>query len=163
MLQQRMDDGELAPDFGPNRVHPTAGATAVAVRDVLIAYNVALQTDDVRIASAIARTIRASSGGLDAVQALGMKLPHRSVVQVSTNLTDFRATSMLDVYEAVEKQADARGVAIDHSELVGLIPAEAAFDDMVARLKLLAEPGILEERLRRAVSIDPGATDERAT
>lgn len=147
-LQERIDDGELVPDFGPKRLHETAGATAVGVREFLIAYNVALKTSDVRIASAIARSVRESNGGLPAVQALGMSLPHRDLVQVSMNLTDFRKTSLKVVFDAVRAQAGSLQVEIDHSELVGLIPAEAAFDTMVADLRLEKKPGILEERLR---------------
>ncbi len=149
-LQNRIDAGDLVPDFGPGRLHETAGATAVGVRDFLIAYNVALKTDDVHQAHAIARSVRESSGGLPAVQALGMALTHKPLVQVSMNLTNFKKTSLEDVYEAVQTEARAKQIEIDHSEIVGLIPSQAAFDNMVSRLRLEREPGILEARLEEA-------------
>jgi glutamate formiminotransferase len=150
MLRARLDEGELVPDFGPHRLHGTAGATVVAVRDFLIAYNVALASTDVYAARAIARAIRASGGGLPSLQALGMALPHRDLVQVSMNLTNFRRTSLMDAFDAVRAEAGSRRIRIDHSELVGLIPADAAFEGMVERLRLETEPGIIEERLRAA-------------
>jgi glutamate formiminotransferase len=147
-LQKRLDSGELVPDYGPRRLHRTAGATAVGVRDFLIAYNIALKTTDVGIARAISRAVRESSGGLPAVQALGMALPHRDLVQVSMNLTDLRRTSLKEVFDAVRNEADALQIEIDHSEIVGLIPAHTAFDDIVTALRLEKKPGILEERLK---------------
>lgn len=149
-LSRRIAERQLEPDFGPRRLHETAGAVAVGVRDFLIAYNVALATPDTSAAREIASVIRESNGGLPGVQALGMDLPHRSVVQVSMNLTDFRRTSLRDAFDAVREQAASRGIEVDHSEIVGLVPADAVFDDMVTVLKLEREPGILEERLEEA-------------
>lgn len=149
-LARRIIDGELVPDFGLGHLHPTAGALAIGVRDFLVAYNVALKTTDATVARQIAALIRESAGGLSAVQALGMSLSHRNLVQVSMNLTDFRKTSLRDAFDTVREAAAMRGIEIDHSEIVGLIPAEAAFDDMVAVLQLEREPGILEERMAEA-------------
>jgi len=152
-LQNRMDEGELVPDFGKKSLHETAGATAVGVRDFLISYNVALETEDVRVAHAIARSVRESSGGLPAVQALGMALPHKNLVQVSMNLTNFSKTSLQEAYEAVRTEATSKQIEIDHSEIVGLIPSEAAFEGMSSKLRLERAPGILEERLKQVGAI----------
>ena len=141
-------DPSLAPDFGPARVGP-AGATAVGARRPLIAYNVTLATSDIRIARAIARDIRESSGGLPAVQARGFHTADPNVVQVSMNLLDTQRTPMALVFERIQAEAAARGVAVLESELVGLAPAEAVAD--VARQSLrfaqLDANQVLETRL----------------
>ena len=96
---------DLAPDAGPGIVHVSAGATAVGVRDILVAYNVNLDTDDVRVARAIARKIREKAGGLPGVRALGLLLPGRRLAQVSMNLTDYRRTDMARAYHEVGRLA----------------------------------------------------------
>ena len=116
---------DLAPDAGPGIVHVSAGATAVGVRDILVAYNVNLDTDDVRVARAIARKIREKAGGLPGVRALGLLLPGRRLAQVSMNLTDYRRTDMARVFDAVTRLAEAEGVEVLESELVGLAPRAA--------------------------------------
>ncbi len=113
------------PDAGPDAVHVSAGATAVGVRDILVAYNVNLDTDDVRVARAIARNIRERNGGLPGVRALGLLLPGRHIAQVSMNLTDYRKTDMVQAFQAVTRLAEAEGAGILESELVGLAPREA--------------------------------------
>jgi len=141
---------ELVPDFGPNRPHPTAGAVAVGVRSLLIAYNVELRTKDPAVAQVIAGRIRASGGGLPHLKALGFELSNPPRAQVSMNLTDFRVTSLQAAFDAVEREAARLGVDVARSEIVGVIPEAAAFDGMVERLSLAAPPGILEERMRQA-------------
>jgi glutamate formiminotransferase len=149
-LEARMAASELVPDYGPNRPHPTAGAVAVGVRSLLIAYNVELRTPDRAVAQAIARRIRASSGGLPHLKALGFELSNPPRAQVSMNLTDFKVTSLQAAFDAVEREAARLGVEVARSEIVGLIPEGAGFDGMVERLSLDAPPGILEERMRQA-------------
>jgi len=149
-LEARMAASELVPDYGPNRPHPTAGAVAVGVRSLLIAYNVELRTPDRAVAQAIARRIRASSGGIPHLKALGFELSNPPRAQVSMNLTNFRATSLQTAFDAVEKEAARLDVEVARSEIVGLIPEAAAFEGMVERLSLPASPGILEERMREA-------------
>ncbi len=149
-LEARMAASELVPDFGPNRPHPTAGAVIVGVRALLIAYNVELRTPDRAVAQAIARRIRASSGGLPHLKALGFELSDPPRAQVSMNLTDFRVTSLLAAFDAVEREAARLGVEVARSEIVGLIPEAAAFEGMVERLSLDTAPGILEQRMREA-------------
>jgi len=149
-LEARMAASELVPDYGPYRPHATAGAVIVGVRSLLIAYNVELRTPDRAVAQAIARRIRASSGGLPHLKALGFELSDPPRAQVSMNLTDFRGTSLKAAFDAVEEEAARLGVEVARSEIVGLIPEEAAFEGMVERLSLDAPPGILEERMRKA-------------
>ena len=138
----------LRPDFGPSRIGP-AGATVVGARWPLVAYNVTLVSGDVEIARAIARAVRESGGGLPAVQARGFRTADPNVVQVSMNLLDTRRTSMARVFARISEEAAARGVAVLHSELVGLAPAQALVD--VARDALQFErldaSAILESRL----------------
>jgi glutamate formiminotransferase len=107
---------ERRPDFGEPRVHPTAGATVVGARKFLIAYNINLNTPDVEVAKKIARAVRASSGGLPAVKAMGVELTARNLAQVSMNLTDFEQTSIYTVWEAVRGEAAKYGAAPIGSE-----------------------------------------------
>ena len=116
-------DPARAPDEGAPALHPTAGATAVGARAPLIAYNIDLETRDLDLAQAIARAIRERDGGLPNVKALGLAL--EDCVQVSMNLTDYRVTSMRDVYDAVQARAREAGVEIRRSEVVGLLPQDA--------------------------------------
>lgn len=116
---------DLAPDAGPGIVHVSAGATAVGVRDILVAYNVNLDTDDVRVARAIAQEVREKNGGLAGVRALGLLLPGRHLAQVSMNLTDYRQTNMAQVFETIARLAEAEGIEVLESELVGLAPRAA--------------------------------------
>jgi len=145
-------DPRLAPDFGPLHVGP-AGATAVGARPPLIAYNVTLGTGDLAIARAIARSIRESSGGLPEVQARGFRTADPNVVQVSMNLLDARRSPLALVFERIKDEAARHGVAVLHSELVGMAPAEAIAD--VARQALrfgrLDADAILETRLLEQV------------
>ena len=119
------NDPAWVPDFGPQRIHPTAGAVVVGARPILIAFNVVLQSDNIEIARAIARTIRSSSGGLPFLKAIGVRLESRHVVQVSMNLTNYHETSMEAAFEAVQQESHRFGVEIVESELVGLIPRDA--------------------------------------
>ncbi len=118
-------DPEKGPDFGPARPHPTAGACAVGARDLLIAFNIYLNTTELRVAQEVARAVRESSGGLPHVRALGLFLESRGQVQVSMNLTNFKTTSLYSVYEEVGREALKRGALIAGSEIVGLVPKEA--------------------------------------
>jgi glutamate formiminotransferase len=113
------------PDLGQAELHPTAGATAVGARKLLVAFNILLDTADVKIARRIARSIRTSSGGLPCVKAMGVLLASRNLAQISTNLTDFEITSPLKVFDAVSAEAASQGVSIHSSEIIGLIPQKA--------------------------------------
>jgi glutamate formiminotransferase len=118
-------DPDRAPDFGPNRIHPTAGCTAVGARMPLIAYNVDLETEDVGVAKKIAKRIRERDGGLPGIKALGLYLADRKCAQVSINVCDYTRTGLLAVFQAVEAEAGKLGAAVRSSEVVGLLPAAA--------------------------------------
>jgi glutamate formiminotransferase len=125
-LQRRVDAGELSPDRGPTKLHPTAGAVVLGVRRPLIAFNVNLRSNDVEVARAIARVVRERDGGFPGVRALGLDLPEAGVVQVSMNVTDWEAAALHDIVARIVEEADARGVEVIESELVGLMPAGSA-------------------------------------
>ncbi len=148
------------PDFGPAKLG-SAGATVIGARPFLIAYNIYLTTDDVAIAKKIAKVVRHSSGGLRFVKALGLLVEGRA--QVSMNLTDFRQTAIHTVQELVRREAARYGVAIHHSELVGLIPEEALVDSAVWYLQLdQFEPQqILERRLEAALAEQRAAQESQ--
>src|SRR6266516_308274 len=148
----------LEPDFGPNRVHPTAGVTAIGARPFLVAYNVYLDTQDVTIAKEIAKQIRTSSGGLPAVQASGFIVD--GLAQVSMNLLDIDITSPAVVFNAIKVRAEKRSVAVQKSEIVGLIPQRALVGAAETALRLSnAASHVLETKIRApapAPSAGPG-------
>jgi glutamate formiminotransferase len=137
------------PDYGPPQIGP-AGAVIVGARPLLIAYNIFLNSDDVATAQRIARQIRASSGGLPAVKALGLLVNGQA--QVSLNLVDFTQTPLHVVFEAVSLLARKYEVTIDRSELIGLVPQEAIFQAASHYLKLpaLTEADTIEGALAHA-------------
>jgi glutamate formiminotransferase len=142
------------PDFGPRRLHPRGGAVAVGARKPLIAFNVNLATDDVAIAKRIAAEIRESSGGLPAVQAMGLLLANpgeRRHAQVSMNLLDWERTGIPAVLAEIERRAEEAGTAVDHCELIGLAPAAALLDVArhTLRLRHFSTEQALELRLAR--------------
>lgn len=139
-------DPARQPDFGPSKL-PKAGATVIGARNPLIAFNVYLTTDDVEIAKKIAKAVRHSSGGLRYVKGLGLLVDGRA--QVSMNLTNFRDTPIARVVEFIRREAQRYGVAIHHSELVGLIPQESLVDAAVwyTQLDQFDKEQILESRL----------------
>ena len=119
-LGRRLDAGELVPDYGPPRLHPTAGAVLAAARPPLVAFNVDLATDDLELAREIAAGLRESGGGLPGVRAIGLYLEDRGRAQVSTNVHDHRAVPLRDVVEYVRARAP-----VAEAELVGLAPRRA--------------------------------------
>jgi len=149
-LRERIGtDPAAEPDFGPKRIHPTAGATAIGARPFLVAYNIYLDTGDVAIAKEIAKTVRTSSGGLPAVQASGFDVGGQA--QVSMNLLDIDVTAPATVYAAVEAEARRRGVGVIRSEVVGLIPERGILGAGAALLNLPdAADHLLEAKIRAA-------------
>lgn len=144
----KIADPVWAPDFGLPRVHPTAGVTVIGARFFLIAFNAVLETPDVAVARAVARKVRESSGGLPAVRAMGVYLASRGRAQVSMNLVDYRRTSVLRALARVSREADALGTRVIESEVIGLMPEEAALEAAREALLLPVAVPILEERLR---------------
>lgn len=116
------------PDYGPPAPHPTAGACVVGARDPLIAWNVDLESADLPTARRIAARIRGSAGGLPGVRALGLVLPHRGCAQVSVNVTDPDAVTLMAVFRAVERLAREEGARVRGAELVGGIALRYVVD-----------------------------------
>jgi glutamate formiminotransferase len=152
-----LHDPNRAPDIGEPHLHPSAGATAVGARKILIAYNIYLNTADVSVAREIARTIRSSSGGLRHVKAIGVEMKTRGLTQVSINLMDFEHTPLHHVFESVKLEAVRRGCGVVGSEIIGLVPRKAV--ELSAEDYLLLEnfsPGqVLENRLAAVAGILP--------
>ena len=137
----------LEPDFGPPRVHPTAGATAIGARPFLVAFNVYLDTQEIAVAKEIAKQIRTSSGGLPGVQASGFIVD--GLAQVSMNLLDIDITSPAVVFNAIKARAEKQGVGVQYSEIVGLIPERALVGAAESLLRLSnAGDHILETKIR---------------
>ena len=127
-MEQKLSTKKWHSDFGPSTVHPTAGVTAIGARMPLVAYNIKLDTDNLEIATKIAKTIRHSSGGFRYCKAMGVELKERGIVEVSMNLTDYSKTAIYRVYETVKMECGRYGVNVLGSEIVGLVPMEALID-----------------------------------
>jgi len=146
-LAARLKDPRWQPDFGPAELDPRKGAVAVGARRFLVAFNAYLDTDDVEVATAVARTVRERDGGLPGVKALGLKVGGRA--QVSMNLTDLERTPLPVALEAVRSVAAEHGVSVESTELVGLVPLEALLQTArhYLRLRDLEREHVLEARL----------------
>ena len=146
----------LPPDLGGPALHPSAGATILGARDLLVAFNINLATADLGAARRIARKVRASSGGLPFVKALGVPLISKGMAQVSMNLTNFNVTSPRRAFDAVETEAHAEDVSISGTQLVGLIPRAAVAPGHRAftMCEDFGEHRILENRLAAAFPIE---------
>ncbi|HET8781686.1 MAG TPA: glutamate formimidoyltransferase [Pyrinomonadaceae bacterium] len=142
---------QSTPDEGPAAFHQSAGAVVVGARPFLIAFNVVLSSVDVLIARQIARTIRARNGGLPYLKALGFQLETRGLVQVSMNLVNYQVTGMGDAYAAIRSEADALGVEIESTEIVGLVPRDALDREAeyFRKLENFSEETILENQIAR--------------
>lgn len=138
------------PDFGPERIHATAGATAVGARRFLVAFNANLDTGDVRVAKAVAAAVREQSGGLKNVRALGFSIENGRRAQVSMNLVNVEATPIHRVLALVRDEAARHGASISGCEVVGLIPEAAMLDaaEHAMRLENFRRDQVLELRLR---------------
>ena len=134
-LQQRIDAGELTPDFGPARLDERAGGVLVGARGPLIAFNVNLR-GSLDAAREIAGLVREHGGGFPGVRALGLDLPRAGLVQVSMNVEDFEAAALHEIVARVEQEAAERGAEVVGSELVGLMPAGAALAAAGATLRI---------------------------
>jgi glutamate formiminotransferase/formiminotetrahydrofolate cyclodeaminase len=143
-----------APDVGEKQLHPTAGATVVGARKFLIAYNINLDTDDIKIANKIAKAIRYSTGGFRYVKSMGVELRSRKLAQVSINLTDFELTPMHRVFEMVRREAERYGCRIVGSEIVGLVPKRALemAADFFLQLEDFKPELVFENRLAAAMA-----------
>ncbi|MDQ8165940.1 MAG: glutamate formimidoyltransferase [Gemmatimonadota bacterium] len=146
---------DRTPDFGPNAIHPTAGATVIGARPFLVAFNVYLgPAANIAVAKEVAKAVRTSGGGLPAVKGLGLEVDGQS--QVSMNLVDTDTTSIARAYDEVKRLAEARGVSPTWSEIVGLVPEKALFDVAVSHILLrgFSNDLVLEHNVRQVAAGD---------
>ena len=144
-------DPDRVPDFGPNAIHPTAGATVIGARPFLVAYNVYLGgLENLTVAKEVAKAVRGSSGGLRYVKGLGLDVDGQA--QVSMNLVDTDQTPLHRAYEMVRTEAEARGVTPTRSELVGLVPEQVLFTTAARYIRLpdFSQDMVLEHQVRVA-------------
>jgi glutamate formiminotransferase/formiminotetrahydrofolate cyclodeaminase len=144
---------DRVPDFGPNRIHPTAGATVIGARPFLVAFNVYLgPASNLAVAKEVAKAVRASGGGLPAVKGLGLEVDGQA--QVSMNLTDTDTTPVWRAYDAVKIEAEKRGVSPTWSEIVGLVPQRALFETAAHHIQLkgFSNEMLLEHKVREATT-----------
>ena len=127
-LAEKMKLPEWKPDWGPEKPHPTAGATVVGARMPLIAFNVNLHTTHFKIADNIAKKVRFIGGGLRFCKAMAVDLKDQGLMQVSMNLTDYTQTTIYQAVEMIRFEAQRYGVSIAGCELVGLVPLQAVVD-----------------------------------
>jgi len=127
-MAEKVKSSDWIPDFGGQRIHPTAGVVAVGARKFLIAYNINLETSDIEIANKIAKTIRESSGGYECVKAIGIMLKERNIAQVSINMTDYTKTPLFVVTDRVKSEALKYGTKVIGTELIGLAPMDALIE-----------------------------------
>lgn len=143
-------DESRRPDFGPNRIHPTAGAVACGARRQIVNFNLNLDTPDMAAGKDIAKRVRASGGGLPAVRGKEIELAARKQVQISTVLTDYETSSMKRVLDEASRLAAEHGAKVKTTEIVGLLPRQALLDFALETLNLENfDPAvqILENRL----------------
>ncbi|MDZ7671497.1 MAG: glutamate formimidoyltransferase [Halanaerobiales bacterium] len=148
-FKEKIKQKEWKPDYGPQKLHPTAGATVIGARMPLVAFNINLDTDSIEIANKIARKVRHSGGGLRFVKAIGIDLTQRGITQVSMNMTDYTKTSLYQSFEMVKFEAKRYGVKVIGSELIGLLPAKALFDvaEYYLGLEDFKDDQVMENRL----------------
>jgi glutamate formiminotransferase len=148
LLQERIDAGEVTVDFGPAKLHDSAGGVILGARAPLIAFNVNLR-GTLETAREVAAVVRERGGGFPGVRALGLDLPSAGLVQVSMNVEDWQAAPLAEVVARITAEAEARGATVAGSELVGLLPAGALAAAARAPLRLdaLDASRVLEARL----------------
>ncbi|MCD6272685.1 MAG: glutamate formimidoyltransferase [Deltaproteobacteria bacterium] len=135
-MADKVKQPEWIPDYGPGKIHPSAGVTAIGARMPLIAFNVNLDTDKLEIADSIARKVRNINGGLKFCKGIGIEMRERGNVQVSMNMTDFTRTALYRVFELIRIEALRYGVNIIGSEIIGVVPMAAIIDTAAYYLRL---------------------------
>ena len=141
-----------APDYGPSKIHPTAGAVAIGARPFLVAYNVYLgPASNLPVAKAVAKAVRGSSGGLRYVKGLGLEVDGQA--QVSMNLVDTEKTPLHRAFDTVKMEAEAQGVSPTWSEIVGLVPERVLFEAAARHVQLrdFKPEIVLEHKVRNAM------------
>lgn len=137
------------PDFGPGEMNRKTGGSIIGARSILVAFNVNLGTNDIKIARSIAKTIRESGGGLKNVKAMGVELIDQNIVQVSMDMVNYKETPLYQSYELIKIEAARHGVPIVGSELIGLVPTDALVESAMYYFKLhdFSEKQLIENRL----------------
>lgn len=148
-MAEKLQQPEWKPDFGPDKIHPTAGITAIGARMPLVAFNVNLNTNSKEIAAKIAKNIRYLNGGLRFCKAIAIDLSDKGIAQVSMNMTDYTKTALYRAYELIKIEAKRYGVHPIGSEIIGTIPMEALTDTAVYYLGVenFSMEQILETRM----------------
>lgn len=148
-MAEKLQQSEWKPDFGPDKIHPTAGITAIGARMPLVAFNVNLNTNSKEIAAKIAKNIRHLNGGLRFCKAIAIDLSDKGIAQVSMNMTDYTKTALYRAYELIKIEAKRYGVHPIGSEIIGTIPMEALTDTAVYYLGVenFSMEQILETRM----------------
>lgn len=160
-LAQRMTQPGWQPDYGPAALNAKSGATVIGARDILVAFNISLNTEDVSLAEQLARQLRESGytettngnkhkvpGLLPKVRAIGWHMADYNQAQVSFNLLDYRITSPLQVWEACKQLATAAGATLAGSEVIGLIPEACLLE--AGRAATSQQTGLSREQLVQA-------------
>ncbi|MGD8992810.1 MAG: glutamate formimidoyltransferase [Desulfobacterales bacterium] len=148
-MAAKIKQPEWKPDYGPAKIHATAGVTAMGARMPLVAYNVNLGSDNIEIANTIAKKVRHISGGFRYCKAIGIELKERELVQVSMNMTDYTQSAIYSVFELIKVEARRYGIKVIGSEIVGLVPMEALMDTAAYYLGLedFSIDQVLESRI----------------
>lgn len=159
-MAEKLAKPEWTPDYGTS-LHEALGVTAIGAREALIAYNVYLDTKDVKIAQEIAKAVRGSSGGLGSVKGMGLYIEERGQCQVSMNLVNFRKNPIYRVQELIKIEAARWGVRVVSAELVGLIPQDALLESAAYYLQIegYSPSMVLENKIRAAESPSPVGTN----
>ena len=141
------------PDFGPKEPHPTAGATIVGARRIMVGFNVNLGTTNLEVAKRVARAVHARKGGLTDVRAMALMIPEKDMTQIGISIGDFKKTPLYRVLELVKTEAERYGVPIVGAEFCGLVPLQVLIDVAKYYLKVeeLEEDRIIEIGVRKAL------------
>ncbi|MFH1699025.1 MAG: glutamate formimidoyltransferase [Candidatus Zixiibacteriota bacterium] len=150
------------PDYGPEKINLKAGATAIGVRMFLVAFNVYLDTNNIKVAKNIAKAIRSRSGGFMYCKALGFEIKEHNCVQVSMNLVNYKKTPIHRVFETIKLEAARYGVNVTSSEIVGLVPNDALIKavDYYLRFENFSKDQIFEEKLKKSAEMQKSSVDE---
>lgn len=156
-LEAKLALAEWTPDFGPAAPHAALGASAIGAREALIAYNVYLDTQDLKVGQEIAKAVRGSSGGLGSVKAMGLYIEERNQVQVSMNLVNFRKNPIYRVQELIKIEAARFGVRVTSAEIVGLVPQDALLESAAYYLQIegYKPEMVLENKIGAAETAGP--------
>jgi len=152
-LKEMMKKPDRKPDYGPNRPHPTAGATITGARKIMAGFNVNLGTSDLLIAKKIAKAVHSKKGGLAFVKAMAATIPQKNITQIGMSITDFEKTPLYRVYELIRIEAARYNVSIAGSEFCGLAPLRAVTDVASYYMKVenLDMSHVLEIAIQNAV------------